>query len=517
VGVFDIVTCTNCGNENRVMSEKMEVAKCAVCKERLKGGTLYEVLEIPQTSSQQGIREAYRILAMQWHPDRNIDNVKVATAKIKQINAAYDVLSNEVSRARYDSMLKNQFTEQNSSSNTSHSNTSSQHRAKQNESRQSASYSKPKKDTARTTKEDTSTSAQSHSNQPAQKWSKEINIKITPIRIAYSVFLLGCMVVFIIVFVSDKGESSTAAVDTATNDQPVDIQAVSTAPVKQAQQYTDKTKEGEPPIEKQQSNMFQEKQPELKVTSTQKEKDEIVATEVPKTSTIHDQYKPRANNQTSEPPTTPAPTKNVTTPPAKSTVQADIPDESTAVVKPSTFKVGSSKAAVKAVMGDPDGVHDYSYFVVWDYGLSTVTFDAKGNVKSWANIGNGKVFMGNAKSGKTFKVQSSQQAVIEALGTPDSLNDYEYFVVWSYGLATVTIDSNGKVKGWSNITNGKAYMGSAIAGASKIADGSTKKDVINLLGTPDSVNDYDYFVVWSYGLNSVTFDENGKVKSYTFN
>ncbi|CAH1203834.1 Chaperone protein DnaJ [Paenibacillus plantiphilus] len=285
MGKFDIVTCTNCGNENRVLSEKMEFAKCAVCKKRLKGGTLYEVLEIHQTASPEGIREAYRRLAMHWHPDRNIDNVKVATAKIKQIKAAYNVLFNEESRAIYDSMLKkqsNQGTEQNSSSNTSHSNTSSQHTEKQNENRQNASYSKPKKDTAHTTNmggnkttknseantEDTaSTSAQSHSTHPAQKRNKEINIKFTPLRIAYSVFLLACMVVFIVVFVSDTGESSIAAVDTATNEQSVVTQAVSAAPVRQ----TDKTQEGEPP--KQQSIMFQNDRPVL----TYKESDAIGA------------------------------------------------------------------------------------------------------------------------------------------------------------------------------------------------------------------------------------------------
>ncbi len=61
----------------------------------------YEVLGVPRSASIDDIKKAYRKLAMQYHPDRN-PNSKAAEEKFKEINEAYEVLSNEEKRARYD-------------------------------------------------------------------------------------------------------------------------------------------------------------------------------------------------------------------------------------------------------------------------------------------------------------------------------------------------------------------------------------------------------------------------------
>ncbi|WP_459128649.1 molecular chaperone DnaJ [Guggenheimella bovis] len=61
----------------------------------------YEVLGVDKKASAEEIKKAYRKLAMQYHPDRNPDN-KEAEAKFKEINEAYEVLSNEEKRSRYD-------------------------------------------------------------------------------------------------------------------------------------------------------------------------------------------------------------------------------------------------------------------------------------------------------------------------------------------------------------------------------------------------------------------------------
>ena len=61
----------------------------------------YEVLGVPRSASLDDIKKAYRKLAMQYHPDRN-PNSKAAEEKFKEINEAYEVLSNEEKRARYD-------------------------------------------------------------------------------------------------------------------------------------------------------------------------------------------------------------------------------------------------------------------------------------------------------------------------------------------------------------------------------------------------------------------------------
>jgi len=61
----------------------------------------YDVLGVPRTSSEKEIRQAYRKLARQYHPDLNPNN-KQAEAKFKEIGQAYEVLSDAEKRKSYD-------------------------------------------------------------------------------------------------------------------------------------------------------------------------------------------------------------------------------------------------------------------------------------------------------------------------------------------------------------------------------------------------------------------------------
>ena len=63
--------------------------------------THYETLGVAQTATADEIKSAYRKLAMQWHPDRNQGNPE-ATAKFKEISAAYETLSDDNKRREYD-------------------------------------------------------------------------------------------------------------------------------------------------------------------------------------------------------------------------------------------------------------------------------------------------------------------------------------------------------------------------------------------------------------------------------
>jgi molecular chaperone DnaJ len=60
----------------------------------------YEVLGIPKTANNDDIKRAFRKLAMQYHPDRN--KTPDAEAKFKEINEAYEILSDEQKRPIYD-------------------------------------------------------------------------------------------------------------------------------------------------------------------------------------------------------------------------------------------------------------------------------------------------------------------------------------------------------------------------------------------------------------------------------
>ncbi len=62
----------------------------------------YEILTVTRTASGDEIKRAYRRLAMKYHPDRNGDNKADAELKFKECAEAYEVLSDDAKRRRYD-------------------------------------------------------------------------------------------------------------------------------------------------------------------------------------------------------------------------------------------------------------------------------------------------------------------------------------------------------------------------------------------------------------------------------
>jgi len=62
--------------------------------------SLYETLGLSDNASESEIKKAYRKLARQYHPDVNKD--PSAEEKFKEINAAYEVLSDKDKKAQYD-------------------------------------------------------------------------------------------------------------------------------------------------------------------------------------------------------------------------------------------------------------------------------------------------------------------------------------------------------------------------------------------------------------------------------
>lgn len=67
----------------------------------------YEILEVSEKASKEVIEKAYRVLAKKYHPDGKPQEEKAkAEQRMKQINEAYDVLSNEEKRRKYDSDLQ---------------------------------------------------------------------------------------------------------------------------------------------------------------------------------------------------------------------------------------------------------------------------------------------------------------------------------------------------------------------------------------------------------------------------
>lgn len=62
----------------------------------------YKILGVDRNASDAEIKKSYRSLAMKHHPDRNKDNPEAAEVKFKEINEAYEVLSDPKKRTAYD-------------------------------------------------------------------------------------------------------------------------------------------------------------------------------------------------------------------------------------------------------------------------------------------------------------------------------------------------------------------------------------------------------------------------------
>ena len=65
------------------------------------GKDYYKILGVSRSATEREIKQAYRRLARQYHPDVNPSD-KSAEEKFKQINEAYEVLSDKENRQKYD-------------------------------------------------------------------------------------------------------------------------------------------------------------------------------------------------------------------------------------------------------------------------------------------------------------------------------------------------------------------------------------------------------------------------------
>lgn len=73
--------------------------------------SLYETLGVSETASAEEIKKAYRKLARKYHPD--INKEEAAQEKFKEINAAYEVLSDPEKKSQYDQFGDQMFGGQN--------------------------------------------------------------------------------------------------------------------------------------------------------------------------------------------------------------------------------------------------------------------------------------------------------------------------------------------------------------------------------------------------------------------
>lgn len=69
----------------------------------------YEILNLSKNATQTEIKRSYKKLVKKYHPDLYLGDKNFAEQKIKQINEAYDILSNSEKKLAYDETLKPSF------------------------------------------------------------------------------------------------------------------------------------------------------------------------------------------------------------------------------------------------------------------------------------------------------------------------------------------------------------------------------------------------------------------------
>lgn len=67
----------------------------------------YKILNLSISATQNEIKQSYRKLAVFWHPDRNSN--PIALEKMKEINEAYEILSDENKRKSYNKIYQEYF------------------------------------------------------------------------------------------------------------------------------------------------------------------------------------------------------------------------------------------------------------------------------------------------------------------------------------------------------------------------------------------------------------------------
>jgi DnaJ family protein C protein 3 len=89
-------------NDNRVAEGLQRVQRLQRMASRK---DLYKVLGVTKTANEKEIKRAYRKLAAKYHPDKEMDSTKKADAeaKFREVNEAYETLTDPEKRRRYDS------------------------------------------------------------------------------------------------------------------------------------------------------------------------------------------------------------------------------------------------------------------------------------------------------------------------------------------------------------------------------------------------------------------------------
>ena len=90
-------------NSQEEQEAKKKVKEAEIALKQSKEKNYYKILDVSRTATPKEIKSAYRKLALRWHPDKVSESEKEeAEKKFQDIGEAYEVLSDEELRAKYD-------------------------------------------------------------------------------------------------------------------------------------------------------------------------------------------------------------------------------------------------------------------------------------------------------------------------------------------------------------------------------------------------------------------------------
>jgi DnaJ homolog subfamily C member 3 len=88
--------------DDQKQNAQQKLREAEVALKQSKEKNYYKILGLARQASKSEIKKSYRELALKWHPDKNTDNVEEAEKMFQDIGEAYEVLSNDETRAKYD-------------------------------------------------------------------------------------------------------------------------------------------------------------------------------------------------------------------------------------------------------------------------------------------------------------------------------------------------------------------------------------------------------------------------------
>ncbi|WP_041123949.1 hypothetical protein [Jeotgalibacillus alimentarius] len=110
-------------------------------------------------------------------------------------------------------------------------------------------------------------------------------------------------------------------------------------------------------------------------------------------------------------------------------------------------------------------------------------------------------------SNGTFTVGSTKEQVQAVMGTPTSIESI--LNMWRYDMSSIDFDDQDRVIGWNDLSNNLNYSFPTNSAAEIITTGSTKEEVVAVMGVPSSIE--PILNNWRYDMSSIDFNDQDQV------